>query len=180
MGARSAEADAVKIVLTLFAKRHLVYPSQNAAYQSLRQLRRMAEQRPDAFAEVERVWHSYATGEAMCDGPVAVTHNILRWVGWHWQALGLFACEGLGLPESWWLREVRQGLRLAEWKKAGTRRRDMRDTESTKALNSSKVPPEQTNHLRELLCGCVWTQKKGSLIATRADSPVCLFCGEEP
>ena len=23
----------------------------------------------------------------MCDGPVAVTHNILHWMGWHWQAL---------------------------------------------------------------------------------------------
>ena len=22
----------------------------------------------------------------MCDGPVAMTHNMLHWMGWHWQA----------------------------------------------------------------------------------------------
>ena len=36
-----------EIVLTLFAKGHLVDPLQNAAYQSLRQLRRIAEQGPE-------------------------------------------------------------------------------------------------------------------------------------
>ena len=42
-----------EIVLTLFAKGHIVDPLQNAAYQSLRHLRRMAERRPEAFAELE-------------------------------------------------------------------------------------------------------------------------------
>ena len=28
------------------------------------------------------------------------------------------------------------------------------------AMNSTKIPPEQRNDLRELLCGCVWTQKR--------------------
>ena len=119
-----------EIVLTLFTKRHLVDLLQNATYQSLRQLRRMA----------------------MCDGPVTVIHNILRWMGWHWQPPGLFAREGrphlrlLDGPESWWLHEIRQGLR----KKAGTRRRDVRGIESTagvdklattKTLNSNKLLP---------------------------------------
>ena len=43
-----------EIVLTLFVKGHLVDPSQNASYQCLRQLRRMAEQRPETFAELEQ------------------------------------------------------------------------------------------------------------------------------
>ena len=51
-----------EIVLTLFVKGHLVDPLQNASYQCLRQLRRMAEQRPETFAELERVWQSYANG----------------------------------------------------------------------------------------------------------------------
>ena len=38
-----------EIVLTLFVKGHLVDPSQDALYQCLRQLRRMAEQRPETF-----------------------------------------------------------------------------------------------------------------------------------
>ena len=67
----------------------------------------------------------------MCDGPVAVMHDILRWMGWHWQTPGLFGREGRPLlrlldgRESWWIHEFRQGVRVAEWKKAGTRRRDM-------------------------------------------------------
>ena len=122
-----------EIVLTLFAKGHLVDPLPNAAYQSLRQLRRTA---PEAFAELERVWRSYANGGEMCDVPVATVHSI-----WHWQAPGLFTREErphLGLPdgpESWWLHEIRQGLRLAERRKAGKRRRDMRGIESTAGLD---------------------------------------------
>ena len=67
-------------------------------------------------------------------------------------------------PESWWLHEIRQGLRLAEWRKAGNRRNDMRSIESTagidklattKAMNSTKILTEQRYDLRELHCGCV-------------------------
>ena len=91
-------------------------------------------------------------------------------------------------PESWWLHEIRQGVRLAEWKKAGNRRNDMRAIESTagidklattKLIHSTKNPPDQRNALRELLCGCVWTQKR-QFDCQRAESPLCLFCGEEP
>ena len=122
---------------TAVAKGHFVDPILNAAYRSLRQLRRMAEQRQEAFAGLERVSHCYAKGEAMCDGPVAVTHRILRRMGWHWQAPSRFAWEGqpsLGLLdglESWWLHEIGQGMRIAEWNRAGNRRRDMRGIEFT-------------------------------------------------
>ena len=183
-----------EIVLTLFVKGHLVDPVQNASYQCLRQLRRMAEQRPEAFAELERVWQSYANGGEACDGPVATVYSVLQAMGWHWQAPTLFAREGrphlslLDGPESWWLHEIRQGLRLAEWKKAGNRRSDMTGIETTagidklattKAMNSAMIPPEQRNDLRELLCGCIWTQKR-QFDCQSAESPMCLFCGEEP
>ena len=55
-------------------------------------------------------------------------------------------------PESWWLHEIRQGLQLAEWRKAGNGRNDMRSIESiagidklatTDAMNSTKIPLEQ-------------------------------------
>ena len=104
-----------EIVLTLFAKGHLVDPLQHTACQ----LRRMAEQRPEESAELERVWRCFANGGEMCDGPVATAHSLLQGMGWHWQAPALFTREGrphLGLPggpESWWLHEIRQGLRLA-------------------------------------------------------------------
>ena len=43
------------------------------------------------------------------------------------------------------------------------------------ALSSTKIPPEQKNKLRELLCGCVGPQKRQS-DCQRAVSPMCLFC----
>ena len=132
---------------------------ETAANQSLRQLSRMAEQGPEAFTELERVWHCDTNGEAMCDGPVVVTRSILRW----------------------WLHEIRQGMRLAEWSRAGNRRGDMSGIESTAGIDkatikalSTKIPPEQKHNLRELLCGCVWTQKR-QFDCHRAESPMCLF-----
>ena len=50
---------------------------------------------------------------------------------------------------------------------------------TTKAMNGTKIPPEQRNDPRELLCGCVWTQKR-QFDCHRADSLLCLFCGQEP
>ena len=50
---------------------------------------------------------------------------------------------------------------------------------TTKAMNSAIIPPEQRNDLRELLCGCIWTQKR-QFDCQSAESPMCLFCGEEP
>ena len=122
-----------EIVLTPFVKGHLVDPLQNAAYQSLRHLRRMSERRPEAFAELERVWSCCANGGEMSDGPVATMHSILQGMGWQWQTPTLFMRKGrshlelLEGPESWWLHEIRQGLRLVEWRKAGIRRNDMRE-----------------------------------------------------
>ena len=154
----------------------------------------MAEQKPETFAELELVWRRHADGDESCDGPVATVHSVLQAMGWHWQTPTLFAREGrhhLGMldgPESWWLHEIRHGLRLAEWKKAGSRRNDMTGIESTagidklattKAMSSTVVPPEQRNDLRELLCGCIWTQKR-QFDCQVADSPLCPFCGEEP
>ena len=164
-----------EIVLALFVKGHFVDPLWNASDQSLRQLRRMAEQRPEAFAELERVWRCYANVGEMCDGPG--TAYCKGWVGTA-KRPRLRLLDG---PESWWLHEIRQGLRLAEQRKAGNRRNDMRGIESTagidklaaaKAKNSTKIPPEQRHDLRELLCGCVWTQR-GNLTA-KEQSPLCV------
>ena len=78
-------------------------------------------------------------------------------MGWHWQTPTLFMREGrshsglLERPESWWRRQ------------AGT----------------TKIPPEQRNDLRELLCGCVWTQKR-QFDCRGAETSMCLFLWWEP
>ena len=132
--------------------------------------RRMAEGKPEAFAWLERVRSCSANGGEMSDGPVATMHSILQGLGWHWK------------------NKIRQGLRLAEWRKAGNRRNDMRGIESmagidklaaSKAMNSTNICSEQCNEFRELLCGLVWTQKR-QFDCQRAETPVCPFCGEEP
>ena len=48
-----------------------------------------------------------------------------------------------------------------------------------KAMNSTKIAPEQRNELRELLCGCVWTQKR-QFDCQRAETLLCPCCVEEP
>ena len=179
---------------TAVAKGHFVDPTLNAANRSLRQLRRMVEQRQEAFSELERVQHCYAKGEAVCDGPVAVIHRILRRMGWHWQAPSRFAWEGrpsLGLLdglESWWLHQIRQGMRLAEWNRAGNRRRDMRSIgihsrhrqdSHIKAVSSTKIPSEHQINLGEASLR-LRLDKKRQFDGHRAHTPMCLFGGEEP
>ena len=50
-------------------------------------------------------------------------------MGLHWQVPSFLEREGrppVGLvdgPQSWWLHEIGQGMRLSEWNSAGTRRR---------------------------------------------------------
>ena len=176
-----------EIVLTLFVKGHLVDPSQNASYQCLRQLRRMAKQRPETFAELERVWSCYANGDEMCDGPAAGDGLSLA----SSDALherGASPLETAGRSRKLVAPRDQARIEACRRKKAVNRRNDMRGIESTagidklaitKASNSTKIPPEQRNDLRELLCGCVWTQKR-QFDCQRAESPLCLFCGEEP
>ena len=52
-------------------------------------------------------------------------------------------------------------------------------TATIKAL-SVQIPSEHKNNPRQLLCVCVWTQKKRHCECHRADSPMCPLCGEEP
>ena len=82
-----------EIVLPLFANWHFVRPMQNAAHQSLRQLRRMAEQRPADSTELARVWHCSTNDEAMCGQPwLSFASFFVGWAGAGWHLA--FAREG--------------------------------------------------------------------------------------
>jgi len=183
-----------EIVLTLFAKGHLVDPVQIACYQCLLQMRRLLQNEPAIFEQVIQLWQLYRAGHAKRLGPVSVLFERLHWMGWEWTQPALFARAGrpdLPLargPDSWWKHEVRQGMRQAAWRQAEPRRSDMWgfgslagiDREATGAvLKGSKVTAEEKNLLRELMCGCLWTQKRQHDHGC-AESPLCPFCGEEP
>ena len=79
-------------------------------------------------------------------------------------------------------------MHLAEWKRAGSRRVDMKGIDSvagvdklatTISLRSTKISAEHKYGLRELVRGCMWTQKR-LFDCNITESPECLFCGEEP
>ena len=46
------------------------------------------------------------------------------------------------------------------------------------ALKCSKIDVDEKNLLRELLCGCLWTQKRQHEHGA-ADSPLCRLCEQE-
>ena len=115
-----------EIVLTLFVKGHFVDPLQNAACQRLRQLRRMAEQRPEAFAELERVWRCCANGgeRGVMDQWLQHTAYCKGWVGTGKHPRSSRRQSALTW-DCWMLHEIRQGLRLAECRKAGNIRNEI-------------------------------------------------------
>ena len=41
----------------------------------------MGERRPETFGELERVWHRFANGDEICDGPVWYSALRAVWVG---------------------------------------------------------------------------------------------------
>ena len=74
-------------------------------------------------------------------------------------------------PESWWLHEFRKGPGLAEWKKPGTRRRDMRGMAPSHHQNRKTTSVS----FSAVACG----HKKRQFDCHKAHSLKCLFCGEE-
>ena len=182
-----------EIVLTLFAKGHLVDPVQIAGYQCLLQMRRLMQNDPASFEQVVQLWQLYNAGQAKRLGPVAVLCEQLQTMGWLWKEPAVFERPGrpdIHLaqgPDSWWTHEVRQGMRQAAWRLAEQRRPDMWgigslagiDREATLAvLNGSKNDAGEKNLLRELLCGCLWTQKRQHDHGS-ADSSNCRFCDHD-
>ena len=105
------------------------------------------------YSSSPRSWPSLVENAAS-----ALRHNVLRWMGWHWQAPGLFAREGrphLGLldgSESWWLPEVRQ------------RRRDMRGIESTAGVVKLATTHRKATSVSFPVVAC--GRKNGSLTVT--------------
>ena len=152
---------------------------QNATYQSLRQLRRMAERRPEAFTELERVWSWYANGEEISDGQVATMHSIVQGMGWHWQTSVLFMSDCWSFLKAGGVTRSGKDCGLTNGEKRKQTQRHERHRIHGRHRQARHFQSEQRNDLCELLCGCVWTQKR-QFDCQRAETPLCPFCGEEP
>ena len=120
-----------EVVLTLLAPGHLIDPVQYIGFQCLRMVRRILMAQPHLQETFAKTWQMHKDGAPAAPGPVKELCKVLVHMGWSWdnpwhfgrpsrRQLGLF--EG---SEGWWLHEVRDGLRIAEWKIAAGRRADM-------------------------------------------------------
>ena len=97
-------------------------------------------------------------------------------------SLGLF--QG---SDGWWHHQVRDGLRLAQWKHAASRREDMEglgcdegiDRRATLSLYRSKgLPACRRGLLRGILAGSIRAGRRLHQ-AGLADSSHCAFCGSD-
>ena len=117
-----------------------------------------------------KAWYATQRGRRVC-GPVGKARKVLKTLGWQWlEPWTVETCDGLRLqlrsvePKQW-AHEVREGLRLAMWRSAATRREDMDGVggngidrvATTKLLQSARTSPAQKGMLRSILTGAVWT-----------------------
>jgi ribonuclease HI len=179
-----------EIVLSLFVPGHLVDPTQSMVYQCLCTLRKFACKRPDLIHVLRNCWQACVVEGDSAPGPVGLIHRAVLSIGWSWDCFDSFErpgrsplplCEG---PDTWWLHELRDGLRLSKWAIAASKRDDMQglqavqgvDRQATLALlNSRKTPAETSGILRGIVSGSVRLQKR-LYQAGIVESPLCPFC----
>jgi len=103
---------------------------------------------------------------------------------WHFQRPSKRPLALLGGPGTWWLHEIRDGLRISQWRAAAARRKDMQglDTDygvdrlaSMALMRQRKTAPRDKARLQSLLSGSLRLQDRLH-VAKIVDSPVCQFC----
>ena len=103
-----------------------------------------------------------------------MTDSVLRWMGWHW---GRKAC---GYMKSNRACGLQNGAGQETDMRTGASKNPQQAlTREPPSMSSTKIPLEQQNNLRELLCGCVWTPKR-QFDDTEHAHRCASFCGEEP
>eukprot|EP00435_Cladocopium_sp_Y103_P026624 s395_g6.t1 len=181
-----------EVAFTLFLKGHRVDPVQATDFSCLQTLRRVVSNNTECRALANEVWSKACTATRrslnVC-GPVTRAVSLFRSIGWQWHCfdnvvththlcLPLFLVERdvmVSSDESPFQHELREGLRLREWKDAAKRRRDMTEIsvgiqrEITTALHSDKdnLTEYQRACLRAVICGGVNTSGRQSLHSTK-------------
>ena len=184
-----------ELVLTLLAPGHVVDPMQCAGYNALCTLRRMMLQRPDLHESFVGAWRvrSQMPSCSRVPGPIGVICALVKKLEWTWDEPFAFTRPGkrllplLQCDESWWKHEVRQGLRLVEWRRAAARRADCKGLDTVAGvdklatcglLSSGKLGASEIGDLRSILCGSI---RFGARLCEAGiwDSALCPFCGLE-
>jgi len=178
-----------EIVLSLLVPGHLVDPRQAAVYQCLRSLRRFVTKRVDLKDVVARLWFAHVHAGAPVPGPVGQVFKAVAHLGWQWVSVDTFRrpgrndlplCEG---PDTWWDHEIREGLRLARWSEAASKRADMQGLDSVAGIDRRaslavlrQCKGAKLGMMRAILVGSIRLQKR-LFDAKIKDSPTCTFCG---
>jgi len=185
---------AKELVPTLFVKGHLVDPQQHFSYRCLTMARKQLKKHEDLHEAFALVWQHRQENNDTAPGPVATLAAVVARLGWQWvtpfefQRAGRPALHLLEGSDKIWQHEVREGLRIAEWRRAAERREDCRgledaagvDKRATLALMSSKeVGPYQRGLLQGVMAGSLRLQERLHQ-AQLKDSPLCPFCEQGP
>ena len=150
--------------------RHLVDPPQYAAYHAFKLARNLLTKQPSLHESFVVAWRLVQENGSGAPGPVKELQTVARRMGWVWsdpwhfqrpsrRPLALF-----GGPDTWWLHEIRDGLRISQWKAAAARRQDMQglDTDhgvdrlaSMALMRQRKTTPRDKARLQSLAAfGC--------------------------
>ena len=183
-----------EIVMTLFVPGHRVDPEMASMYQCLCALRRFLVRRSHLQHVVHEVW-AFLRGahvpQAHSHGPIHIVLKTLNSLGWSWDEPDKLARPGLpplplvGCDSVWWEHQVRDGLRVMLWKRAGHRRADMQGLENEcgvdrlatmKASSSVTTGRYDAGIMRSIISGSVRLQQRLH-VAGLVPSPVCPFCG---
>lgn len=189
----SRKLRAPELVFTQLVKGHRVDPVQYATARSMKLLRHMLTECPVVLADFHKVWWAYENGASRVPGPIGVLKQVLRNMNWTWITPDLLhrpALPNLSInsgPNGWWHHQIRDGLRIAEWKKVAARRKDCVGLEShagidrdvtLSMLQSCKTLPLDKGLLRSILSGSLRLGER-LFKASIWPSPTCMFCGHE-
>ena len=177
-----------ELVLSLFVHGHLVDPKQASVYQCVRALRHFMRKCPDTMELVRMCWQRVVEGQ-YAPGPVGLVMRSVRRIGWDWVSFEEFSRPGrrpllvLGGADSWWDHELRDGLRLCQWRICARKRHDMEGLDAVQGIDRcatmalhNKSSPFDAGILRGVLSGSLRMQKR-LFDAGLASSSMCPLCG---
>ena len=186
----SRKLKSPEAVWTLFVLGQHVDPKHRVAYRCFRMLRRMLTRFGALRSQVASVLGCYGSGARRVPGPVGVMSSVCDLLDWRSVDLCCFGRPNLpnlhllGGPDGWCDHQVREGMRLAEWKRVAARRDDSMgmechagvDMEATTAwLQSRELSQERKGLLRSILSGSV-RLGEGLHKAGLWQSATCPFC----
>ena len=120
---------------------HLVDPIQYASYHAFKHARVVLSKQPALHEAYAATWHLISQGAVQAPGPVKELFAAVRRLGWSWSDPWNFSRPSksrlplLGGEDAWWLHEIRDGLRISQWKIAASRRHDMQGLASDHGID---------------------------------------------